>query len=281
MPPDEQEAIAGDQPAPESEALDEGAQAGATDTPETVAETDEEKNQRELDERQKRSERASKGIQRRFDELTSEKHALHRQNEQLLAALQTIAGRGQAPQQAAAPNAAPVRGADEDYESWVSRKAEYAAEQRATRLVSERLSQMEQTQNMTRQQAQAVQVRSEFESRMSEFARSATDWNEVVANNHDIDIPNEAAAVIHTMPDGPAILYAIGKNPALASQLQGGNVVQQAMVLGQISAALKSSTPQVSNAPPPGRPVGSKPGSSSEPPTDFKAYEAWAAKHMR
>lgn len=261
--------------APESEALE--GQTVAADTTETVAETDEQKNQRELAERQKRSERQSRGIQRRFDELTAEKHAAMRQVEQLTSLVQQALGQRTAQASPQNANAEPVRGQDEAYEDWVARRAEWRAEQRAEALVQRRLQAVEQQTSQQRMAEQATQVRQKFESRMQEYAGKQSDWADVVANNDDVSIPDQAAGLIHLDDEGPAILYAIGKNPALAAQLHGKNIVQQAMVLGQIKAMLKTS-PQVSKAPTPGRPVGSRGGPVANEPSDSDDMATWLKK---
>jgi hypothetical protein len=107
------------------------------------------------------------------------------------------------------------------------------------------------------------------------------DWDDVVGSNTDAELPPGVDAMLMRMPEGPAVMYAMGKNPSLLTQLQGQPPFMQAVMLGQVAASLKSATPQVSNAPKPGTPVGSKPGSTSEPPTDPDAYMAWASKHLK
>lgn len=269
--PESEQAATPEYVAPESEALE--GQAVAADTTETVAETDEQKNQRELEERKQRSEKQSRGIQRRFDELTAEKHQEKREKEQLLALVQQLVGRGQVPQSTEQPL---TRGPDEAYEDWVTRKAEWKAEQKAARVLDERLGAHEKQAEQQRVQNTVAQVRAQFESRMQEFAGKQADWNDVVATNDDVHIPDAAAGLIHRDPDGPAILYAIGKNPALAAQLRG-DPFQQAMVLGQIKATLKGS-PQVSKAPTPGKPVGSRSGPVDNGPDDSDSMETWLKK---
>src|SRR5262252_5004355 len=74
--PQQNEPAGSEAPAQQSELPIEetGGQAGVADTPEQVAETDEEKNARELREQQERSERRAKGVQKRLDELTRDKY---------------------------------------------------------------------------------------------------------------------------------------------------------------------------------------------------------------
>lgn len=248
----------------------------AADTTETVAETDEQKNQRIAEEANQRHEKRLNGFQRRINEVVGEKHALSRQVEMLTQALANAIGRGQVPQQQS-EQGPPQRRADESYEDFVERKATWAAEQKATRLVQERLEQAQRQQAQAQLRDQAVGVRAQFEARMQQFAKDAPDWDQVVGSNDDVVIPDEAAGLLHVDPDGPAILYAIGKNPALAAQLHGKPLAMQAMVLGQIKATLKAA-PQVSKAPTPGKPVGSRGGSVNDGPSDDDDINTWLKK---
>jgi hypothetical protein len=248
----------------------------APDTTETVAETDEQKNQRELAERQKRSERATRGIQKRFDELTAARHSAEREKEQLLGLVQSLVGRGQQPAQQPDANQAPQRGTDEAYEDWVARKAEWHAERKAETLVRQQFEAVQRQSGQAAMQQAAVQVRTQFEGRMAEFAKATPDWDAVVAKNEDIEIPDESVGLIHMRPDGAQILYAIGKNPALAAQLQGKSALEQAMVIGQISAQLKAPQ-QVSKAAPPGSPVGTRSGAQTKDVKSMSIDEYYAS----
>ena len=79
------------------------------------------------------------------------------------------------------------------------------------------------------------------------------------------------------LPDSGPILYALGKNPELAGQLwqHQGNPAMQVYVLAQIAAAAKSS-PQISNAPRAGKPVGGQGGSADKNPKHMSADEYYA-----
>lgn len=187
---------------------------------------------------------------------------LQRQNEELTKALI-------ARQQPPAPEApkptddAPKREAFDSYEAWIEAKAEYRAEQKASEAVMRRLQEVaEHAQQSQRMQEGQNLVRGHM-SRVETFAKQATDFD-VVTQNDDIHIPPVAAEEIMSMEDGPAILYAIGKEPAIAAHLQQMGPRQQVRFLGQLSAALTLRPPQVSQAPAPGTPVG---GKSSAPPT--------------
>jgi hypothetical protein len=264
-----EQVAAPEQAVQESDPL-QGQQPGATDTPETVAETDEQKNARELAEREKRSKAASRGIQRRFDELTAARHAAEREKEQLLGLVQSLVGKGTQPQQAPQDaNAEPVRGQDEAYEDYVARKAEWRAERKAESLLrqAQEANQRQHAQATVQQAVRALEQ--DFQSRTDKYAKDNPDFAEV-ASNEDIEVPDDVGGLVR-MPyiNGPAVLHAIHRNPALAAELRkyDGNVPALAAVLGRIDAQLKV-TPQVSKAAPPGNPVGTRSGSANK---DVKA----------
>ena len=118
-----------------------------------------------------------------------------------------------------------------------------------------------------------------FAERQRTLEKTIPDFRETI-EDADVSIPQESLAILRHMEDGPLLAYHIAKNPEIAEKLSGQPPYLQAVTLGQISTTLKA-TPQISKAPPPGKPVQTKPGSSSEPPSNPDDYSAWAAKHMR
>ena len=86
-------------------------------------------------------------------------------------------------------------------------------------------------------------------------------------------IPAAASEAIMSMPNSPAVLYAIGKDPELALQMQQLSPAQQAAFVGQVSASLMYRPPQVSKAPPPGTPVGGRGSATSQPTTASEYFD--------
>jgi hypothetical protein len=251
---------------------------GDSDTPtETkVAETDEEKAARLVKLGKVREQRQQKKVQERINELVHKQRATEEQNSKLLSLLLGKQGGNASP--AGKSDGPPQQKDFTDYDQFIEAKASYAAKQAAKEMVEAATKQQAQQSQQQQHLQQAHQVRKQFEGRMADYSKTVPDWVETVEENHDIELPDPAIAMIHMRDDGPAILYAIGKNPALAQRLEGQPAHMQAMLIGEIGASLKQS-PRVSKAPTPGKPVGSKPGSSGDPPTDSTAYMAWAAKN--
>lgn len=264
----------------ETEAL--APEAGATDTPEAV-ETDEQKNARvqaEAAEKAKqREEKRQQSVQRRFDELTADKHAARRladqlaeQNAKILALLEG--------QKAAPKSGEPTRDQFAEYEDFVTARAEYRADQK----VQNALEQFTKTQQETQTKTAAVnserEIEKQFMDRRAVVEKEIPDYRETV-QYWEPKIPDSVANMIMRMPDGPLISYHMAKNPSLEAQFRDQPDYMHGIILGQISATLKSPA-KVTAAPTPGKPVAtSKPGTSSEPPSDPELYFAWAKKHLR
>ena len=245
-----------------------------------VEETDEQKNERVQQEAAVKAEKRARGVQKRMDELTADKYAerkradaLAEQNARILALLEQ-----QKPQQAVTSDA-PQREQYADDFSFVRAEAAYVAKQEALQLIQQANKvQQEQYQRMQAEQA-ARQEAQQFAARLKEAEKTIPDYREVL-EDADINLPPHVLSTIRQMNDGPLVAYHLAKNPDLAMQFSTTPPQMHGILLGQLSATLKT-VPQVSKAPPPGKPVVAKPGSSNEPPSDPDQYQAWAAKHMR
>lgn len=278
IPGNESEAGAGHQQATE--------QQGATDATENQeAETDDQKNERVQREAAARQEKRARGVQKRMDELTREKYEerkradeLAAQNARLLEAV--LKGQGGAAAGKAAQEGEPKPEQFDDYNDYVRAMARHEAKQVARSEV-EATSRVttEATQRAAAEQA-AVREAAVYAERARAAAKTLPDFEEVMEDASSITVPTSVLNMIRRMEDGPVIAYHMVKNPRLAEQFNTASPDMHGILLGQISATIKAPA-KVSNAPPPGNRVSSKPASGSEPPTDPDQYMAWAAKHMR
>jgi hypothetical protein len=167
----------------------------------------------------------------------------------------------------------------EDYSNAVTR---WHANQAAGEYLFNTLRTIATAQQQEQMQRETQRVVNDHESRIERFARSVEDWDETVIEREDVIVPPLASAILMQMEDGPAAMYAIGKNPAIVRELRNMNAVQATVYLAKVANAVKG-TSQSSNAPAPGSPVrntASK-GGADNPPTNPDAYMAWAAKHMK
>ena len=263
-----------EQPTPETVAPD------TTNEEVTVEETDEQKNEAVQKAAAEKAERKARGVQKRMDELTADKYAerkradeLAAQNARILALLEQ-----QKPQQAPSTGA-PQREQFADDFSFVRAEAAYVAQQEALKLIQHATrAQQEQFAQAQAQQAARLEAQ-QFAERMKAVEKTIPDYREVL-EDAEIELPPQVLVTIRKMADGPLVAYHLAKNPDLATQFITTPPEMHGILLGQLSATLKT-VPQVSKAPPPGKPVQTKPGSSSEPPSNPDEYQAWAAKHMR
>lgn len=216
----------------------------------TVAETDAEKAERIVQERKARQERARRNQEAAMRRLAQER-------DEFKAALLDVTRKGlpaAQPQQVAQPKDGPPR--REDFQTWeeyedarVDWRVETKAREREEKLVQ----QLHHAQRAQQQQA----LMESHAQRNEQFAQQVPDFEEVTARD-DIIVPDVAGEAIMSLPNGPEVLYAIGKMPQIAAHLHTLTPAQQAAFVGQLSASLMYRPPQVSKAPPPGTPVGGK-----------------------
>ena len=258
-----------------------------TETPDAV--TDEQKNEQVKVEEQQKTEKRARGWQKRVDELTRDKYAerqareaLQKQNEELL---RVALGKGNAntpnanQESDGRPNPASYVHGESDAQ-YIRDDAVWLAEQRTRAILNDNAKQQTEAQAKQAQEQSERAIHSAYMTRQREVAKSIPDFDATMQMAHEVSVPDTAFNLIRRMPDGPLVVYHMVKNPALAEQFYANPPELHGILLGQLSATLKGSA-KISNAPPPGKPVQAKSGSSSSPPEDTAAYFAWAEKHMR
>lgn len=279
---------------PDDNAALKGDATGGTGTPDAIDQTeesDEQKNARITAEAaQKSAERAQRAqsrVNQRMAELTADKRAAEqRATDALALAQQAISQRtaGPASQQQGDPWAPPVRESFESYEDFVVAKAVHQNRVETARMMQAREQQVAQESQQRNVQAQEAAVLKAYADRYAKAATAIPDFAETM-EDADVHVPNTVASMLRNMEDGPVVAYHLQKNPSLVARFNNANPMAQAVILGEISASLKTSSAAAqSAAPAPGRPVGSGSGGSGNadaPPEDTNAYMKWAAKHMR
>jgi hypothetical protein len=256
---------------------------GESSAPETE-ETDEEKNKRvQVEAEQKaiqKEERRKASVQKRMDELTADKYAERKRADQLAeqnAKILALLEERQAPK--TQTNGEPTREQYESYEDFITARAEYRAELKVQKALEQFTQKQTETQQKTTQEQEIQALEKQFLERKTAVEKSVPDFKDVI-EDWEPKLPSSVVDMILRMPDGPLISYHLAKNPELEAQFNSQPSYMQGIILGQISASLKT-TPKVSSAPAPGKPVASKPGSSTEPPSDPQQYWEWAKKHMK
>lgn len=269
----------------ETEVVKAQVQEGVPDTTEKEAETDDQKNERVQREAVAKQEKKARGVQQRMNELTREKHEERRradeyaaQNARLLEAVLAGKGNGTA---AASTEGEPESESFTDYNDYVRALARYEAKQVSKAEVAE-TTKVTTEANQRQMAEQAIaREQSAYADRARQAAKTLPDYAEVMEDASTVDIPPNVLSLIRKMPDGPVIAYHMVKNPQLAEQFFNTDDPQMhGVLLGQISATIKG-TAKVSNAPPPGKGVQSKPGTGTAAPSDPDQYMIWRAKNLR
>ena len=285
MSEQEQVAAPEENTALESEAAPVAEESGFTDEPTEKVEGEEVKTDEQINadvqkEAQARAEKRQRSIQKRMDELTRDKYAerqareaLEKQNAELMAMLK--------PAPTAQRTGAPRQEDFTDYAEYVKADAVWHAKQEAQAILKATLQEQSKAQQSVAQQAAERELASTFTKRAAEIAKSLPDYQEVMEDADQIQVPNHVLGMIRRLDNGPLIAYHMVKNPALAERFNTEPPEMHGVIIGQLSASLKTPS-KVSNAPPPGKPAAPKSAASpSDPPEDADAYMAWAAKHMR
>lgn len=131
-------------------------------------------------------------------------------------------------------------------------------------------------------------------TRQADQARAQA-WNERVqdfkADNPDFEqiafsaaIGSETSLMVAEMEDGPAVAYHLGKNPALARQIEGLPERQRPFALGKIAAQITAPPPRrVTSAPPPVDAAAGKSGAGTIDPAKMGMddYVRWRKSQKR
>jgi len=254
---------------------------GEATTPE---ETDEEKNARianeDAERTKRRDEKRQQSVQKRINELTAEKHAANAMAKQALEQNAKILAMLEGKQTPSQPQGEPTRDQFADYEDFVTARAEYRAEQKAQAIIEKFSREQEEKRGTTERETAAKTAERQFLERRDAVEKTIPDFREVV-EDWEPNLPNNVAELITKMVDGPLIAYHMAKNPELEKQFREQPTELHGILLGQLSASLKS--PQkVTSAPAPGKPVAGKPSSvDGEFTGNPEDYYAWAQKQQK
>lgn len=276
----QQDVAASENPALEpAPAIAEESNPVVTGEPEAAVETDEQKNAREVSEARDRSERKLRGVEKRIHELTSDKYAERKARERAEAELDAIRQYQRQPQQPQRdPNAGPTREQFTDYESYVEARAEWKAGTASRNQFEQFARSLVEQQQQQALQERARKVESKLTTDIAEYSKANPDYIKTVAALDDIPAtPAMSQAILEA--DSPArIFHALAQNPKEAARIAALDPVSQVRAIGRLEEKLASSTPQLSKAPAPGTPVGSRSGPSSAPPEDMESFMRWRAK---
>lgn len=123
-------------------------------------------------------------------------------------------------------------------------------------------------QDLKEQHADATQAAEQARAvawveRVQDFKADNPDFEQVA---FAAPIGRETSLMVADMEDGPAVAYHLGKNPALARQIEGMPERQRPFALGKIAAQVTAPPPRrITNAPAPVEAASGKSGGGSAP----------------
>lgn len=207
-----------------SQATDQVAATGAADSQETQQTDAQAGDQAERDEKGR-----FKGVQPRIDELTRKRHEAERE----AAYWRGVATQGKA--QPSAEQAAPAKPTPDqfdDYGAYVEALADWKAEEKITKALSER-----ETKAAEKQQ---VETRTASWLERQTAARAAMPDYDAVVGGSDTPIAPHVAEAILESEHGPALAYHFAKNPDALERLNGLSPRQADREIGRIEERLTS-----------------------------------------
>lgn len=173
------------------------------------------------------------------------------------------------------PADAPKRENYDDYEEYIEARAEYRAEQAATK----RLEAADKAREEREREAQAIQQHQTFESaREDTLERGSEKYEdfEAVTQQEDLHITPVMGDALLSSERGEDIWYHLGKNPDVAEKIANMEPVQQILEMGRLEERL-SAGKTASNAPPPTKPVSSR-GPANNTLSDKMSTADWMRK---
>jgi hypothetical protein len=163
---------------------------------------------------------------------------------------------------------APKREDFEDYESYVRADARYAAKLEAQELIK---AEREANQGKEKQSQAAdadAKVAKQWTERERAFSKENEDYEEVTAafvEDGLTSLSPGARRLIVESDVGPAVLYHLGNDSALADRIAGMSPLRQIVEIGRLEGKFTAPAKPSSNAPPPINPTKASKSASKDP----------------
>lgn len=203
------------------------------------------------------------GFQRKIDKLAEENEKLRRQ-------LQTVVG---VPAATGEVGEKPTIDAYEDYDGYLEALAEWHLDTKTKQQAAE------YREHFVRQEQEAQLMK--FKAASTEFHKESPDYLDVLKSVDDIQVPPAVQQMLLAVDNGPALMYELAKNREQFAALMKKPTMVVAIQLGAMSADLKQrkSTPNVTKAQPPLKPLGTSNPSTGKSPEDMTMaeFKAWRA----
>lgn len=233
-----------------------------------------------------------RGVQKRLDELTAQRAAAEqraveadkRAAEAIELANRLSREKSEKEAAIAAAEPRPTRDKFDDPDKYDAALIDWSARQtaRSTEAQIEKRRAEERQADELRQQKQDQSTRQkEWGQKREKALQEMPDYAEV-AERSDLVITTSMAEVILADDHGPKIAYHLGKNPEEASRIASLSPHQQAYEIGKIAALVSRPVrAEVSKAPPPIKPAGTRAGAVTKGPAEMSMEEYAAHRNAQ
>lgn len=230
-----------------------------------------------------------KGVQKRLDELTREKHEERRRADHLASMLeQALAVQRQpAQQEPEAPVFQPTRpkptlaDCDFDTEAYADKLTDWKLEQRDVQARQQYERQQEEQKTRTFEQSFEEKRAQTLEQGSAKFP----DFGEVISSLPPNVMHLKLASAIMETAAPADVAYYLGKNPSEAARISQLDPFRMALEIGRIEGKATVPVPpkKASSAPPPVTPIGSNATSGAEPDPakDPQGWLAWERARVK
>lgn len=154
-----------------------------------------------------------------------------------------------------------------------------------------KLEQREKINNEKKQKEtvlnQVDQARRDFSQKISEFSKTASDFQELIEDLGNVVVSPALEETLHTSDVGVQVLYELAKNPQEFSRVNGLSPLALAREIGRLESKIlsqQSSSKEVktTKAPPPLKTVSSNTKAAKSPDDmDFQEYKKWRASNKK
>lgn len=228
----------------------------------------------------------AKGVQKRIDELTRQRGEAERlaseQSKRLDKALELIerlSGKpaNEARAEVRQDDPRPARDQFDDPDHYVEALSEWSGR----RAVQAYQIEQQQANQRTTQEQKFEKVLTEWEKGKTKAVEKYPDWQEVTTNQ-DVQIAPHVGLAILNNPHGHDIAYYLGQNPQEAARISALDApFVAAMEVGALGYKLSSQAAQVSKAPAPVKPIGTRNSAESLSPEEDPNYMEKRLAEMR
>lgn len=164
----------------------------------------------------------------------------------------------------------------QDFEAYLNARDAYLTQ----RLKGETIAEYEKRQQAERAERERQKTLDTYQKRAAQAAKDMPDFDDVVYRP-DVPISDVMAHTIMESEVGPKIAYYLATHTEEADEIAGMHPVAAIKALTRIEDKLSSEKAQVSTAPPPTNPVGTKAKASKEPhEMDAEEFAKWRKAYI-